>query len=286
MRTSLGLPIVALAVALMQPAAAGTGPVVYAHRGGAGLAPENTMGAFRHAHTLFGGRGVWLEMDTQLTADGVLVIIHDDTLDRTTDCTGAVIEHTAAEVTACDASGVMPSWPDAEPVPTTEEVFVEGRDAGWRVMIEIKDIPGEANFDPAGTAAAEALVGLVASTGFPRERLLVQSFWPPALDHVKRLDPAIRTALLTTSRLHDALPPGGGFTALENAAYATVRDYDVTAPDHRSPDLSPETVAAIRALGLEVVVWTVNEPSDITRAIGLGVDGIISDRPDLVYAAL
>ena len=71
-------------------AAAPPDPVVYAHRGGAGYAPENTLAAFRKTEALFGQRGVWLEMDTQATADNVLVVMHDDTVNRTTNCTGAV----------------------------------------------------------------------------------------------------------------------------------------------------------------------------------------------------
>lgn len=283
MRTILVLVI--LAILPMPTADAHADPIVYAHRGGAALAPENTLGAFRQAHELFADRGVWLELDTQLTSDGVPVVIHDDTLDRTTPCEGAVIEHTVTEVTACDASEAFPGWGTIEAVPTLEQVLVEGREGGWRLMVEIKDIPGEANFEPLGMRTAEALVALVAETGFPKENLLVQSFWPPALDHTKRLDPDLRTALLTTSRLVPQ-PPGVGFYATENAAFSKARGYDVVAPDHTSPDLSAEVVTAIHGLGLDVVVWTPNVVPDIERAISWGLDGIISDHPDRVYAAL
>lgn len=263
----------------MPPANAQTQPTIYAHRGGAGIAPENTLGAFRQAHKLFGKRGVWLEMDTQLTSDGVLVVMHDDTLDRTTDCSGTVSSKTAAEVTACDASAhYEPGWPSPEPVPTLEQVLREGKRKKWRLSVEIKNIPRESNFDPGGAVVADALVDLVHDVGFLKKRLVVQSFFPTSLDHVERRDPEIRTALLTTSEF--------GFLATENAAYAAARGYEVTSPDFTAPDLNAGTVALAHGLGVDVVTWTPNEPDDIERVAGFGVDGIISDFPDRAYAAL
>ncbi|MBI4729557.1 MAG: hypothetical protein HY775_08690 [Acidobacteria bacterium] len=278
-----------LAPALLAPGGAGVAlaaraPVVYAHRGGAGLAPENTLGAFRQAHATFGTRGVWLEMDTQLDADGDLVIIHDATVDRTTDCHGRVMDLTTTQIQVCDAAAHWPSW-NFEPVPTARQVLEEGLTSGWRIMIELKNIPGEPNFDATGTQEASALVALIEKTGFPAERLIVQSFFPTSLDYIELFAPAVPTALLTTSRLPGA-PPGGGFPALSNGAYAVARGYEVSAPDSGSIDLSAETVAAIRALGRVVVPWTIDTPGAIAEAISWGVDGIISNRPDLVYTAL
>ena len=236
------------------------------------------MGAFRQAHKLFGKQGVWLEMDTQLTSDGVLVVLHDDTLDRTTNCTGAVIEKTASEVTACDASKPFPDWGKPEPVPTLEQVLREAKKKRWRLSVEIKNIPGESNFDPAGTIVADALVDLVERVGFLEKRLIVQSFFPTSLDRVEERAPEIRTALLTTSDF--------GFLVTENATYSAIRGYEVSSPDFSAPDMSAESVAFAHGLGLDVVTWTVNDAADITRIAGYGVDGIISDRPDVVYATL
>jgi glycerophosphoryl diester phosphodiesterase len=279
--------LIALAIPLVLLAPSTSGATqhtaIYAHRGGADLAPENTLGAFRQAHGMF--PDVWLEMDVQLTADGVLVVIHDDTLDRTTDCTGDVIAHTAAEVAQCDARDGWPDWPTVEPVPTFAQVLAEGKDAGWRLLVELKNIPGEANFDPTGGAAAKMLIIDVEQAGFPAADIAVQSFFPTSLDAIESARPDIATALLTTSQLPGA-PPGAGFPAVSGALYATARGYEISAPDHTAPDLSPETVQAMQALGRKVVVWTADEPVDIARALTLGVDGIISDRPDLVYNAL
>jgi glycerophosphoryl diester phosphodiesterase len=262
-----------------------TGVIVYAHRGGAGLAPENTLGAFRSTAERFGDRGVWLELDTQLTADGHLVVMHDDTVDRTTTCSGDVHAFTLAALAPCDASESFPGWPSFEPVPTLRDVLVEGRAAGWRLMIEIKNIPLEANFDPLGTEVADALLTLVAETGFPTEDLIVQSFWPLSLGRIESGCPGLRTSLLTSSSL-PGLPQGTGIPASANMAYSTLFGYEIAAPDLRTVDLHPQIVELGHALGRDIVTWTPNTPGEIDRAVALGVDGIISDRPDLVYASL
>ncbi|HEX9713042.1 MAG TPA: glycerophosphodiester phosphodiesterase [Actinomycetota bacterium] len=260
--------------------------IVYAHRGGAAIAPENTLGAFRQAHALYGDRGVWLELDTHLAADAELVVIHDPTLDRTTtNCSGDVIALTSAELQVCDARAGWPDWPELEPVPTMRAVMTEGAAEGWRLMVELKNIPGEPNFDPTGEAAAVALLAVMQETGFPADSLIVQSSFPTSLDRIELLAPDVRTALLTTSQLPGA-PPGGGFPALSNGLYATARGYEISAPDHRSIDLGPDVVAAMHALGREVVVWTPDAPDDIARALDAGVDGVISNDPERVYLAL
>ncbi|MEY2566774.1 MAG: glycerophosphoryl diester phosphodiesterase [Actinomycetota bacterium] len=281
----LGTLVVAAAALVVGPAKATTAPTVYAHRGGAGIAPENTMGAFRQAAGLFGDRGVWLEMDTQLTSDGVLVVIHDDSLDRTTNCTGKVISRTAADVTACDASKSFPGWATPEPVPTLEQVLREAKDGGWRLSVELKNIPGEANFDPVGTASASAFAQLLSTTDFPLDHLVVQSFWPPSLEAIEQRVPGVATALLTTSQLPSA-PPGVGFTVTSNAGFATARGYEIASPDVASIDMSATAVQAAHALGRQVVVWTVDEPAVMTSIAATGVDGIITNRPDLAYQAL
>jgi glycerophosphoryl diester phosphodiesterase len=277
---------VALALlAVPEPARATPDVVVYAHRGGAGLAPENTFGAFRQAEERFGDRGIWLELDTQLTADHQLVVIHDDTVDRTTTCSGDVHAFTLAALAPCDASVSFPGWPTFEPVPALRDVLLEGRSEGWRLMIEIKNIPLESNFDALGTHVADALLALVDETGFPVEDLIVQSFWPLSLDRIEHARPDIRTLFLTSSSL-PGLPVGTGIPAVANAGYSTLSGYDIAAPDLRTADLQPAVVDLAHALGREVITWTPDTPADIDQALALGVDGVISNRPDLVYAAL
>jgi glycerophosphoryl diester phosphodiesterase len=272
-----------------RPAAAAAPITVYAHRGGAAYAPENTMGAFRQAQTLWGAQGVWLEMDTQLTADGELVIMHDDSLDRTTNCSGTVISHSLASLSGCDARKVFPTWPTVEPIPTLRQVLTEGRSANWKLAVEIKNIPLEANFDALGNKVASKLVALVREVGFPTDRLVIQSFFPTSLDRVKRLGALagfnMKTLLLTSSTLPGA-PQGVGIPSILNMVFCTLRGYTIAAPDITTKDLNPLVVTLGHVLGRQVVVWTPDTPTDIAKAIGLGVDGVISNRPDLVYAAL
>lgn len=279
----LGAVVVLVTVASLLPAApAAAAPItVYAHRGGADLAPENTLGAFRQTHAQFGNRGVWLELDTQLTVDNQLVVLHDDTLDRTTTCSGTVISHTLASLATCDASKPFPGW-GFEPVPALRDVLIEGRDAGWRLMVELKNIPLESNFDAGGTKVAAAFAGLVREVGFPADRLIVQSFWPLSLSQMRQLAPLIPRAFLTSAL--PGLPIG--IPSILNFLYSTLFGFQISAPALDSIDLSALTVQVAHLLGRQVVVWTPNDFPGITKAISFGVDGIISNRPDLVYDAL
>ena len=257
---------------------------VYAHRGGAALAPENTLGAFRQTHEQFGARGVWLEMDTQLTADGQLVVIHDDTLERTTDCAGTVIELPLAAIAPCDAGEVFPGWGTFEPVPTLRDVLTEGRDAGWRVMVEIKNVVGESNFDALGTNVADALAQLVRETGFPLDRLLVQSFWPLSLDRIEAQLPGVGTVFLTSSSLPGL--PGIGIPVTLNAVYSTLLRYEVVSPADDSIDMNATIVSVAHLLSRQVVPYTPNSEAEIRRVVEMGVDGVISDHPDRAYAVI
>lgn len=283
-----------VAAAFMAPPAARAtldGPVLYAHRGGAAEAPENTLGAFRQSVQRYGTE-VWLEMDAQLSADGVLVVIHDDTLDRTTDCTGPVIETTASQLESCNAAhpeGRFPDWA-FEPVPTLADVLEEGMAEGWKLQIELKNIPGEANFDPLGQASAEALVELLADSQYDPEHVQVQSFWPPTLDAVRQAAEAIglerlELVFLTTSTLPGA-PTGVGFLTAENVAFSAVRDYEIAAPDHRSLDAGPAAVQAAHLAGRRLVHWTVDDPGRIAELASWGVDGIITNAPGVARDAL
>lgn len=256
-------------------------PTVYAHRGGAGYAPENTMGAFRKTEALYSARGVWLEMDTQATKDGALVIMHDDTVDRTTNCTGAVNALTLAQLARCNAAAHFAGWPTAEPVPTLRDVLREARANGWKLMVEIKDIPGESNFDATGKKVAQKLVALVHAERFPVSHLLVQSFWPLALDNIRSLDNRIGRVLLTSSTL-PGLPVG--IPALGNLAYDTVFNHQIAAPDIASIGMNKQFVGIAHRLGKQVVPWTVDDFSTMGRLRSWGADGIITNYPDRAFA--
>jgi glycerophosphoryl diester phosphodiesterase len=249
-------------------------PQLVAHRGGAALAPENTLGAFRFAHGSF--HDVWLELDVHLSRDGRLVVIHDHTLDRTTDRSGLVCELDASELAACNAAARWPSW-ESEGVPTLDAVLREGAGAGWRIVCEIKNIPGEPDFDPDGTRHVDALAASLETTGFPLERLAVICFWPPTLDLVKARVGGVRTGFLTVARDH---------TVRENVQLCVERGYELSSPQHATPDLDGPAVDEAHDRGPEVWVWTANSPEDIARLVSMGVDGITSDHPDRLVAAV
>ncbi len=256
-----------------------TGPIVVAHAGGSGHAPANTLGAYRRAHTKY--PGVWMEFDGQFAADNELMAIHDDTLDRTTDVTGFVADRTSDELQKCNAAAEWSGW-GSESVPRVRDILVEGRDAGWRLICEIKNIPGQRSYDPSGDRYAEAFVSLLSETRFPLDRLVTICFWGPTLDAIKRRNGDVALGFLSVPEL----PGGMGLNASENLALCRERGYHVAAPRHSTPDLTRELVEDAHSDDIQVHVWTTNEPPDIERVVGIGVDGITSDYPDRVLEAL
>jgi glycerophosphoryl diester phosphodiesterase len=271
-----------LSVPAVSQAAQAKHAVVSAHRGGAAYAPENTLPAFVRALQL----GVdQLETDTQLTSDGQLVLMHDDTLDRTTSCTGTVLSHTLKQVQACDAGfwftpGVGVTVHDARAahplrgkgvrVPTPGQLFALAKPSRASVSIEIKDIPGEANFDATGMRTAKVLVPFVQSTGMAT-RTVVQSFWPAALTAVHQLDASLTTQFLTSSSL--------GTTADQNLAFTVSDGDDISAPNSDAPDLDQTYVTAAHAAGKLFFPYTPDGRTQQRQMLTIGADGIISNFP-------
>jgi glycerophosphoryl diester phosphodiesterase len=285
-------PTVPDATALLEESTSGTpeadddagGPTVVAHRGGAAYGPENTMLAVENGHRL----GVdSIEVDVMFSADDELVVIHDDTLERTTDCSGDVRDHTVAELQTCDAAywwspGQAPTVPDDDldhplrgtgvTIPTLRELYAWAaslRDTP-ELAIEVKSIPGESNFDPVSRAAAEQVVELTHEFDLADE-VIVFSFWPLVIDNVQMLDPDIRTLLLTTSEI--------GVLAHGGLLYAAARNHDAVGPNHDAPDMDERFIANAALLDREVYTYTVDAVEDQQRVIDLGVDGVISDWP-------
>jgi len=253
--------------------------LVSAHRGGSAYAPENTMYAYRNAVRLGADQ---LETDSWLTADGVLVLIHDQTLDRTTSCTGNVTDITFAALQDCDAGwwwtpGQSTTSADEDAphplrglgitVPAAQELFDYvtslGPDDKHTINIEIKD----ADF----VAPTQALVSLIDKSGL-KDRTIVQSFYPPALDYVKSLDPTIATALLTEG------------TTTPYLAWSIPDDHQWISPSNGDVDLNNRTVEAAHAAGKKVILWTPDSREDLTTAGQLGVDGLITNYPACLLA--
>ncbi|WP_043113810.1 glycerophosphodiester phosphodiesterase [Solimonas soli] len=252
-------------------------PYVSAHRGGAAYAPENTMLAYRNAARL----GVDdFETDTWQTADGVFVLLHDQTLTRTTDCSGTVTAMTHAELQACDAGywfspGQGTTSPDdaaAHPargqgltIPTAAELFAYAASltGAYRptVTIEIKDVLNAAR-------DAAALVTLVQASGI-KDRIIIQSFSAFALNRVKALDPAIRTLYLSSG------VPNPGL-ALDRAI---ADGDDFVAPSYSERGVDAAYVERAHAAGKGVVPWTADRAADLQALRAMGVDGLISNFP-------
>ncbi|HWU37300.1 MAG TPA: glycerophosphodiester phosphodiesterase family protein [Candidatus Acidoferrum sp.] len=242
---------------------------VHGHRGAAGLAPENTLAAFRKAITL----GVdALEMDLHITRDGQVVVIHDETLDRTTDGRGSIADLTLEEIRRRDAGRKFASSFQGEWVPTLREVIELVRASGntrLRMDLEIKFGEGQ---EGKPDDFEERVLGVLRQAGF-LERVNVISFHHPSLTKVKALEPTIRTGLLQGDR------------EPHQDAVGLVRQYQANYYSPRYQQVTAELVAALHRAGIPIVPWTVNEEKDMRRLMALGIgtlagDGIATDFPD------
>jgi glycerophosphoryl diester phosphodiesterase len=251
------------------PSAGRRRPLVFGHRGGAALAPENTCAAFDRGLEA-GADG--LELDVRLARDGEPVVCHDATLDRTTDATGPVAAWSVADLAAVDAGfrfrGPSGDWPyrgRAVRVPRLREVLAR---YGQRPLIlELKDTEVE---------LARAVVRLLAETG-AGVGVCIGSFHLPVLREVRRLAPAVPTGAAGWEVRMALYRSWVGWPA-HGVPYRALQ-----VPERRAAlrVVSPRFVRAAHRAGAVVQVWVVNEPDRIRRLLGWGVDGIITDRPDL-----
>jgi glycerophosphoryl diester phosphodiesterase len=232
-----------------------------AHRGASALAPENTMAAFDKALELGADA---LELDLQLSRDGELVVIHDDTLDRTTDGHGPVYERSLEELKRLDAGRWFGECFVGQRIPALAEVL--DRFAG-KVPLAL-EIKAGSTFFP----GIEEKVVSVLRRHSAIEHSAVASFDHYALRRVKEVEPALRTAALLVGRPVSISAIAGPGKADAMALEASL--------------VTRTEVEACRAAGLQLVVWVVNEPVQMRHFIDLGVDGIITDRPDLLRTAL
>ena len=248
--------------------------LVIAHRGGAGLWPENTMHAYERALAL--GVDV-LEIDVRKTADGELVVIHDRTVERTTDGSGFVNTLKLSELKRLDAGfrwtadggRSFPLRGRGLTVPTLGEVFA--RLPAARFNIEPKDESSE---------TAERLCKLVRERGMT-ERVVVGSFRQSLIEEFRRACPEVATAAGPVE--------AGKFLALYRAGLAA--SFSPAMQALQIPEraggvrvLTAEFVAAARERNLQVHAWTINDEAAMRRLIEAGVDGIMTDYPDRLLA--
>jgi glycerophosphoryl diester phosphodiesterase len=241
-------------------------PLVAAHRGGALLWPENSLTAFRGA---LGLGAHFVETDVHLSADGEVVILHDATLERTTTGAGTVRERTRGELRALRLKARTGAATD-EPVPALADLLALLGPVPTRLLLEIKVGADGARYP----GIEEKVLALVRGAGLA-ERTLVMAFQPETLRRVRELDATMRTVLLVgrprTER--ERLRPA------EFIARARAVGAGHLGLNHRLVDA--EVVQAARAAGVTLAVWTVNEEADLRRVVDLGVDVVITDRPDL-----
>lgn len=258
--------------------------LVIAHRGFRSIAPENTLIAASKAFEI--GADMW-ELDVAAATDGELVVMHDDTLIRTTNvkeifparAPWSVYDFSLAELKSLDAG----SWyKKADPfkqilngnvsreeatsfvgetIPTLREALELTKARAWSVNIEIKDTTGR-TCDP---WIVEKTVALVREFGM-EAAVIISSFNHAYLERVKKAAPEIQVAALIDKPVNDPI--------------AILKKLDAVALNPNLKYLDEQTVQAVRAAGFGVLVWTVNEQADMEKLIRWGVTGLITDYPD------
>jgi glycerophosphoryl diester phosphodiesterase len=233
-------------------------PLWVAHRGAGKLAPENTLAAFRvgagHGYRAF-------ECDVKLSADGVLFLLHDATLERTTSGQGTAGEQSWGSLSLLDAGSWHSRAFAGEPLPSLQGIAAYCQRNGFALNIEIKPTPGV-------EAQTGRAVGLEAARLWAGEALppLLSSFSPEALQGARETAPQLPRALLL-----DTLREGWFEQARALGCVAVVTAFAL---------MDADLIAQLHGAGLRALVYTVNDPTEARRLIGLGIDGIITDAVD------
>jgi len=242
------------------------------HRGAAGLAPENTLGAFAKGIEV----GVdAIECDVHLSADGELIVMHDPNVSRTTDGSGDIPSLTLAELQKLNAAAKFSGgWSTKEPVPTLAEVLALAQ-GKVDVQIEIK-VPAMGGYPGIERKVAEA----VAAAGMT-EHVLVICFNLDTLRAVHAADPRLRTGYLVSESTVPAQ-----WLISRSAMLDALQESKVSFLGSSAAFLSPELVQAAHERGLQVGVWTVDTAGDMRRFAAMGVDAITTNRPDVLRQTL
>lgn len=245
----------------------GNAPLRFAHRGARARAPENTLAAFEAAVRL--GADV-IELDVRLSADGVPVVIHDDTVDRTTDGEGRVGRLTVRDLKRLDAGGWFAPDFRGERIPTLEETL------GWArgrcgLNLELKEATAHGGAkdagSPAGAAAIAAAVAQAIRRTRARDLLIISSFSRTALAAARAAMPRARLGFLASRTMR-------GLTPLH-------RQVGLSSLHPHVRLASRQRVMLGHRLGLAVFFWTANDAPLIRRLLALGCDGVMTDDPAL-----
>jgi glycerophosphoryl diester phosphodiesterase len=234
--------------------------LIIGHRGASGHAPENTLAAFKKAVAL---GATFVETDLQLSRDAHFVAIHDATVNRTTNGQGTVHDMTLAELRRLDAGSWFGSEFAGERIPTLEELLEFSKKNDVVFYLEVK---------PAGSWGGEhALVGALRLSG-EIPRTVVISFDAAIVLSLRKIEATLMTGLLYDGQLENPIDK-----AVEIGARQLVVRGDL---------VTPAMIAAARKKDLQVVCWTVNQPAHMRMLMAAGVDGIMSDYPDRLVAAV
>lgn len=240
----------------------GGNTLVIGHRGARAYAPMNTIPAFELAVEQ-GAHGV--ELDVHRSADGYPVIVHDFTVDSTSDGKGRVDSMTLAQLKALDAGSYFDAKFAGTRIPTLDEVF-EAVGKKLFVNVEIKSITVE-------TDGVEQVVADCIKRHNMGERVIVSSFNPLTLARFRVIAPDVPIGFLYARE-----SPEGVFDVLRDTAYEAFHPHD--------PLITAESIAPHLAAGRVINAWTVNDPARAVALCELGVAGIITDQPDTILAAL
>jgi glycerophosphoryl diester phosphodiesterase len=235
-------------------------PLVYAHRGASAYAPENTLAAFELA---IQHKADLIELDAKLTADQQVVVIHDRTVDRTTNGAGRVSELTLSEIRKLNAGNKFQDHYPHEKIPTLEEVIelCKGRIC---LNIELSNYAHPLDRLPYETANKIKHYQL-------QDQIIISSFHPIPLWRFQRLEPGVLIGFLARSGY-------SGFLSRSWLGRALVH-YNALHPE--KSDVNPALINHARKSGHKVVPFTVNDPEEMKKLIALGVDGLITDDPQL-----
>jgi glycerophosphoryl diester phosphodiesterase len=225
--------------------------LVYAHRGASAAEPENTVAAFRTAVRM-GADGV--ELDVRRTADGFAAVVHDASL-----ADGRPV----ADVPLDEVPPGVPRLPEALDAC-----------AGVVVNVEVKNAPWDADFDP-DEALAELVVRTLADRD-GRDQVIVSSFGEGAVARVRQLEPSLPTALLTAVLTDDQVD--GLVEEVASAGHVALHPHHLT--------VTPHLLERCHHAGLAVNTWTVDEPNRIHALAALGVDGVVTNVPDVALRAV
>ena len=264
----------------LAPAATAATPEIHAHRGGTvvnGKAkyPEESLAAYRNAAR----NGFVLEVDAKLTEDRVPVALHDATLDRTTNCSGELRTFTFAELAGCrtDVLGSpgspLPTRAAGRPAPiiTIRALLDYAKQAGAKVNLEIKNVPGDPDFDST-PAYANTVMDAVLASRIPRSQLIIQSFISTNLDVARQRMPGVATSLLSVQAINEAF--------LQAAAD---KNYDFISPEW---PVTADYVSRAHGQGLDVAPFTLDSAADLRAAKRAKVDAVITDDALMAARAL